>query len=120
MDILEIVGWAVFFYLMWQLVSAWIAMQHIKNVVNTVVEQQLAREETAKQATVVRFEHVEQGPYSVVLAVEKETSKFLGQGNNDSEVKQMLQNRYPRKCFVIVDEKDAIKATIQPVDAKPI
>ena len=118
MDILEILGWAVFFYLMFQLVSAWVAMQHIKGVVNEVVEQQLAREEIAKQVTVVRFEHVEQGPYSVILALEKETGKFLGQGNCETEAREMLQNRYPRKRFVIVDEKDTIKATIQPVDAK--
>ncbi len=120
MDIIEILGWAVFFYMMWQLLSAWVAIQRIKDAVNTAVDEELARQEIAQRVTVIRLEHVEQGPYSVFLAIEKETGKFLGQGNTESEAKEMLQKRYPKKKLVIVDEKDAIKATIQPVDVKPV
>lgn len=120
MDLLEILGWAVFGYLMFQLLSAWVAIQHIKHAVEDAVDAEIARQEIAKRVTVVQFEHVEQGPYSVILALEKDTGKFLGQGNCENEAKQMLQNRYPKRRFVIVDEKDVIKATIQPVDAKPI
>lgn len=119
MDIIEIIGWAVFFYLMFQLFSAWITVQHIKHAVNDAVDEELARQEIARKVTVIRLEQVDQGTYSVFLAVEKETGKFLGQGNSETEAKELLQNRYPKKRFVIVDEKDAIKATIQPVDANP-
>lgn len=118
MDLLEILGWAVFGYLMFQLLSAWIAMQHIKHIVDEAVDEEISRREIAKKITIVRLEHVEQGPYSVFLAVEKETSKFLGQGNTESEAKEMLQNRYPKKKFIIVDDKDIVQATIDPVDAK--
>ncbi len=120
MDLFEIVGWAVFFYLFWQLFYAWVAMQRLKDAVDDAIVEEIARQQLAKKETVVRLEHVEQGPYSVVLAVEKETGRFLGQGNTESEAREMLQNRYPRKRFVIVDDQDAIKATIQPVDAKPV
>ena len=120
MDILEIAGWAVFFYLMWQLVSAWIAMQHIKEVINAAVEEQLAKEEHAQHSTTVRFESVEQGPYFAVLVIDQTTGKFLGQGSTEAEAREMLQHRYPRRRFVIVDDKDVVKSTIQPVDAKPV
>ena len=120
MDILEILGWAVFFYLMWQLFYAWIAMQRIKHVVNDAIDSELARQDLARRVTVIHLEHVEQGPYSVFLAVEKETGKFFGQGSTETEAKEMLKNRYPRKHFVIIDDKDVVKATIQPVDAKSV
>lgn len=111
MDILEILGWAVFFYLMWQLFYAWIAMQRIKHAVNNAIIESMAQQQLAEKETVIVLEHVKQGPYSVVLAVEKETGQFLGQGNTDAETQDMLQKRYPKKKFVIVDNDNLAKAT---------
>lgn len=117
---LEFIGWFVFGYILFQLISAWIAMQHIKHAVDDAIEEELSKREIAKNITVIRLDHVEQGPYSVILALEKETGRFLGQGNNEDETKEMLRTRYPKKRFVIVDDKDVVKSTIQPVDAEPV
>jgi hypothetical protein len=120
MDIIEIVGWACFIYLGWQLLKSWIFVQGLKHRIATAVEEELVLRQTEKQVGVVQFDHVEQGSHSVVLVYEHKTNQFLGQANTQEEAETMLQNRYPTKGFVIVNEKATVKGTINAVDAKSV
>lgn len=120
MDFIEILGWACLFYLGWQLLKSWIFVQGLKHRIAEAVDAELEKQETAQKIGVVQFEHVEQGSYSVVLVYEHETNRFLGQADTQEAAESMLQNRYPKKSFVVVNEKATVKGTINAVDAKSV
>ena len=115
MDIIEIVGWACFFYLGWQLLKSWIFVQGLKHRLAGAVEDELALRQTEKQVGVVQFDHVEQGSHSVVLIYEHKTNQFLGQANTQEEAEAMLQTRYPTKGFVVVNDKATVQRILDPV-----
>jgi hypothetical protein len=120
MDIVEIVGWACFFYLAWQLLKSWIFVQGLKHRLAEAVEAEIIKQETEQQIGVVQFEHIEQDSYSVVLVYEHQTNRFLGQADTKEQAEAMLQNRYPKKNFVVVNEKATVKGTINAIDAKSV
>jgi len=117
MDIVEIIGWACFFYLAWQLLKSWIFVQGLKHRIAEAVEAEMIKQETEQQIGVVQFEHVEQDSYSVVLVYEHQTNRFLGQADTKEQAEAMLQNRYPKKNFVVVNEKATVKGTINAVQS---
>ena len=119
MDLIEILGWTIFFYLMWQLLSAWIFVQKLKHRVEDALIEEEAVQAIEKQVLALRFEHVEENGYKVVLAYGK-NNKFLGQGLTEEEVEQNLQKYYPKHKIVIVNEKATITKVLNPLDAKSI
>jgi len=114
MDVLEILGWAVFFYLMWQLFSAWLFVQQIKHKVEDALNEEAAVREVEKQVLALRFEHVEENGYKVVLAYGK-NNKFLGQGLTEEEAAKNIQLYYPSHKIVIVNEKATITKILDPI-----
>jgi hypothetical protein len=120
MNLMEFIGWIVFFYLMWQLLKSWIFVQQLKHRIQDAAEEEIIKQETEQQIGVVQFEQVEQGSYSVVLVYEHKTNRFLGQADTKEQAESMLQNRYPKKNFVVVNEKATVKGTINAIDAKSI
>lgn len=117
MDLFETLGYVVFFYLIWQLLKSWIFVQGLKHRIAEAVDAELEKQETAQKVGVVQFEHVEQGPYSVVLVYEHETNRFLGQADTREAAESMLRNRYPKRSFVVVNEKATVKGTINAVQS---
>jgi len=114
MDIIDILGWAVFFYLMWQLLGSWIFMQQLKHRINDAVEEAELIREAEKAVLALRFEHVEENGHSVVLAYGK-NNKFLGQGLTEDDAAKNIQIYYPRHKILIVNEKAAITKILEPV-----
>jgi hypothetical protein len=119
MNFLDILGWAVFFYLMWQLLSSWVFVQQLKHKINDAVEEAELLKEAEKQVLALRFEHVEENGHNVVLAYGK-NNKFLGQGLNEDDAAKNIQLYYPRHQILIVNEKATITKILDPVDAKSV
>jgi trehalose utilization protein len=119
MDIVEIVGWACFFYLGWQLLKSWIFVQNLKHRIAEAVEEEIAVKEAENQVLALRFEHVEENGHAVVLAYSK-NNKFLGQGLTEDDAAQNIQICYPRHKIVVVDNKSTITKILDPVDAKSV
>lgn len=103
MEFLEFLGWMVFGYLLFQLLSAWIAMQNLKHAINDAVNAQQEKEFISSQRKLIRFERVIQGSYDVILAF-GEDNRFILQGNNRAEVEQLLKEKFPNKTFYFVEE----------------
>lgn len=118
MNILELIGWFVFGFLMYQLIAAWVAMQQIKHLVRDALDEK-ASVATAKRSLSIRFEPVEQGMHSVVLVYDIDSNRFLGQANTYSEAKEMLVERYPNIDFVVVSNKNMQENT-RTVDTKTV
>ena len=119
MDIIDILGWAVFFYLMWQLLGSWIFMQQLKHRINDAVEEAELVREAEKAVLALRFEHVEENGHRVVLAYGK-NNKFLGQGLSEEEAVNNIQIYYPKHKILIVNEKATITKVLDPLDAKSV
>jgi hypothetical protein len=117
MDIIEIVGWACFFYLMWQLLKSWIFVQNLQHRLAEAVKEEVELKEIERQVLAMQFEHVEENGHRVVLAFGK-NNRFLGQGDTEDDAAKNIQVQYPRHKIVIVDEKAAITKILDPVDAK--
>ena len=116
MDIVEIVGWACFFYLSWQLLKSWIFVQGLKHRIAEAVEEEIAVKEAEKQVLAMRFEHVEENGHSVVLAYGK-NNRFLGQGLSEEDAANKIQVYYPTHKIVIVNEKATITKILDPVQS---
>jgi hypothetical protein len=114
MDIVEIVGWACFCYLGWQLLKSWIFVQGLKHRIAEAVEEEIAVKEAERQVLAMRFEHVKENGHMVVLAYGK-NNKFLGQGLTEDDAANNIQVYYPRHKIVVVDEKSAITKILDPV-----
>ena len=117
---LEILSYLVIGYFIYKLISAWLALQTIKQAVNEVIDKQLAVEKFAQQTVVAKFEAVDQGPYSVVLIYDQNTNKFLGQAATQLEAEQFLKKRYPAKNIVIATDQTSNYRTLQTVDTKSV
>lgn len=116
---IEILGWAVFFYMMWQLLKSWIFVQDLKQRIAEAVDEETAVQETERHVLALRFEHVEENEHKVVLAYGK-NNKFLGQGLTEEEAAKNIQVYYPRHKIVIVNEKATITKILDPLDAKSV
>jgi hypothetical protein len=114
MDIVEIIGWACFFYLAWQLLKSWIFVQDLKHRIAEAVEEEVALKEAERQVLAMRFEHVEENGHKVVLAYGK-NNKFLGQGLTEEDAAKNIQVYYPRHKIVVVDDKSTITKILDPV-----
>jgi hypothetical protein len=114
MDIIDILGWAVFFYLMWQLLGSWIFMQQLKHRINDAVEEAELVREAEKAVLALRFEHVEENGHRVVLAYGK-NNKFLGQGLSEEEAANKIQIYYPKHKILIVNDKSTITKVLDPI-----
>jgi hypothetical protein len=119
MDIVEIIGWACFFYLAWQLLKSWIFVQGLKHRIAEAVEEEIAVKEAEKQVLALRFEHVEENGHSVVLAYGK-NNRFLGQGVTEDDAAKNIQIYYPTHKILIVNEKATITKILDPLDAKSV
>lgn len=119
MDIIEIVGWAAFFYIMWQLLKSWIFVQNLRRRINEALDEQEAVAAIEKQILALRFEHVEENGHQVVLAYGKD-NQFLGQGLTESETETKLQKQYPTHRLVVVNETAIIQRILDPLDPKSI
>lgn len=104
----ELLGYFVMGWILYRLVSAWVAIQEIKHVVGEAVERKIIADEMAKQILVVRMEPVVQGDYSVVLAYNNQTNKFLGQDATQEQVELMLKQKFPTMNLIIVNEKTTV------------
>ena len=114
MDIVEIIGWACFFYLGWQLLKSWIFVQGLKHRIAEAVEEEIAVKEAERQVLAMRFEHVEENGYKVVLAYGK-NNKFLGQGLTEEDAAKNIQVYYPRHKIVIVNDKSTVTKILDPI-----
>jgi hypothetical protein len=114
MDIVEIIGWACFFYLAWQLLKSWIFVQGLKHRIAEAVEEEIAVKEAEKQVLALRFEHVEENGHSVVLAYGK-NNRFLGQGSTEEDAAKKIQVYYPRHKIIIVNDKSTITKILDPI-----
>jgi hypothetical protein len=119
MNLMEFIGWIVFFYLMWQLLKSWIFVQNLKHRIAEAVDQEVALKEAEQQVLALRFERVEENGHAVVLAYGK-NNRFLGQGLTEDDVTKNLQVHYPRHKIVIVNEKATITKILDPVDVNTI
>ncbi len=119
MDIVEIIGWACFFYFGWQLLKSWIFVQDLKHRIAEAVEDQVALQEAEKQVLAMRFEHVEENGHKVVLAYGK-NNRFLGQGLTEEDAAKTIQVYYPRHKILIVNEKATITKVLDPLDVKSV
>jgi hypothetical protein len=117
MDFLDILGWALFFYLMWQLLGSWFFVQQLKHKIKDAVEEAEVLREAEKSIIALRFEHVEENGHSVVLAYGK-NNKFLGQGLTEDDATKNIQLYYPRHKILIVNEKATITKVLDPLDVK--
>lgn len=116
---MELLGWILFVYLMWQLLSSWVFVQQLKHRIKDAVEEAELVEEVEKRVIALRFEHIEENGHSVVLAYGK-NNKFLGQGASELEAEKNIQLYYPRHKILIVNEKATITKILDPLDAKSI
>jgi hypothetical protein len=114
MDIVEIIGWACFFYLGWQLLKSWIFVQDLKHRIAEAVDEEVAVREAEKSVLALRFEHVEENGHKVVLAYGK-NNRFLGQGLTEDDAAKNIQIYYPRHKIVVVDDKSTITKILDPV-----
>jgi hypothetical protein len=119
MNFLDILGWAVFFYLMWQLLGSWFIVQQLRHKINDAAEEAELLKEAEKQVLALRFEHVEQNGNQVVLAYGK-NNKFLGQGLSEDDAAKNIQLYYPKHQILIVNEKATITKIIDPLDIKSV
>jgi len=119
MDIVEIIGYICFFFLMWQLLKSWIFVQGLKHRIAEAVEEEIAVKEAEKQVLALRFEHVEENGHSVVLAYGK-NNRFLGQGVTEEDAAKNIQVYFPRHKIVIVNEKATITKILDPIDIKSV
>ena len=114
MNFLDILGWAVFFYLMWQLLGSWYFVQQLKHRVNDAVEEAELIREAERSVLALRFEHVEENGHHVVLAYGK-NNKFLGQGLTEDDAAKNIQIHYPRHKILIVNDKATITKVLDPL-----
>ena len=119
MDIVEILGYVVLFYLMWQLLKSWIFVQDLKQRIAEAVDEDLAVRAAEQHVLALKFEHVEENGHQVVLAYGK-NNKFLGQGLTEEEAANNIQVYYPHHKIVIVNEKATITKILDPLDAKSV
>lgn len=119
MDIIEFLGWVVFFYITWQLLKSWLFVQQLKHRIQDAVDEADLVEEVEKRVIALRFEHVTENGHSVVLAYGK-NNKFLGQGSTEEDAAKNIQLYYPRHKILIVNDKAAIIKSLEPLDAKSI
>jgi hypothetical protein len=119
MDIIDILGWACFFYLAWQLLKSWIFVQQLKHKINDAVEEAELLKEAERSVLALRFEHVEENGHSIVLAYGK-NNKFLGQGITEDDAAKNIQIYYPRHKILIVNDKSTITKVLDPVDIKSV
>jgi len=115
----ELLGYFVLGWLLYVLISAWVTLQNIKTAVNDVVERKMIDAVVDQQILVARMEPVEQGEYTVVLAYNNNTNKFLGQAATQEQVEEMLKEKYPKMNIIVVNEKATVQ-TVHEVDAKSI
>lgn len=104
----ELLGYVVLGWIAYRLVSAWVTLQEIKSAVGEAVERRVIADEMTKQILVVRMEPVVQGDYSVVLAYNNQTNKFLGQDTTQEQVENMIKSKYPNMNIIVVSEKATI------------
>lgn len=116
MDFLDILGWACFFYLMWQLLGSWFFVQQLKHKINDAVEEAELLKEAERSVLAMRFEHVEENGHHVVLAYGK-NNKFLGQGLSEDDAAKNIQISYPRHKILIVNDKATITKVLEPLKA---
>jgi len=114
MDIIEIVGWACFVYLGWQLLKSWLFVQGLKHRLAEAVEEEIAVQKAEQQVLALRFEHVDENDHHVVLAYGK-NNRFLGQGLTEEDAAKNIQVYYPRHKIVIVNEKSTITKILEPI-----
>lgn len=114
MNFLDILGWAVFFYLMWQLLGSWYFVQQLKHRVNDAVEEAELIREAERSILALRFEHVEENGHYVVLAYGK-NNKFIGQGLTEDDAAKNIQIHYPRHKILIVNDKATITKVLDPL-----
>jgi len=119
MDMVEFLSWAVFFYLMWQLLKSWIFVQDFKQRINDAVKENELVKEAEQSVLALRFEHIKENGHEVVLAYGK-NNRFLGQGSTEEAAAQNIQIYYPRHRIVIVNEKATVTKILEPLDAKSI
>ena len=114
MDLLNILGWALFLYLLWQLLGSWFIVQQLKHRINDAVEEAELLREAEKAVIALRFEHVEENGHSVVLAYGK-NNKFLGQGLTEEDAAKNIQIYYPKHKILIVNDKATITKVLDPL-----
>lgn len=119
MDIVELLGYVVLFYLIWQLLKSWIFVQDLKQRIAEAVDEDLAVQAAEQHVLALKFEHVEENGHQVILAYGK-NNKFLGQGLTEEEAANNIQIYYPRHKIVIVNEKATITKILDPLDAKSV
>lgn len=100
----ELLGYVVMGWILYRLVSAWVAIQEIKHAVGEAVERKVIADEIARQVMIVRMEPVEQGDYRVVLAYNNLNNKFLGQAETQEEIETMLKQKFPNLGIVTVQD----------------
>ena len=114
MSLLDILGWAVFFFLMWKLLESWVFMQQLKHRINDAIDEAEAIQNAEKTVLALRFEHVEENGHKVVLAYGK-NNRFLGQGSTEEDAANKIQLSYPRHKILIVNDKAAITKVLDPI-----
>lgn len=114
MSFFDLLGWAVFTYLMWQLLKSWFIVKQLEHKVRDAVAEAAMVEEVEKRVLALRFEHVEENGHSVVLAYGKE-NKFLGQGTTEDDAAKRVQLKYPQHKIFVVNDKATIVKVLDPL-----
>jgi len=107
---IELLGYFVMGWILYRLVSAWVTLQNIKGAVNEVVERKMINAAVDRKVLVARMELVEQGEYTVVLAYNNNTNKFLGQAASQEQAEALLKEKYPDMNIIVVNEKATVEA----------
>ncbi len=119
MNFLDILGWAVFFYLIWQLLGSWFIVQQLKHKLNDAAQEAELLKAAENAVLALRFEHVKENGHYAVLAYGK-NNKFLGQGSSEDEAAKNIQLVYPKHQIVIVNDQATITKILDPIDIKSI
>jgi len=114
MSFLDILGYAVFFFLLWKLLESWHLMHQLKHRINDAIEEAEAMKKIEKRVMALRFEHIEENGHKVVLAYGK-NHRFLGQGATEEDAMNRIQLYYPRHKILIVNDDSAITKILDPL-----
>jgi predicted metal-dependent TIM-barrel fold hydrolase len=89
---LDILLYAVLFYVVWQAITGFLLIQKVKHQVNEAVD---IIEQQAKNIVVV-FERVKHNDKDVILCYDTENN-FVAQGFSKEEVIELAQKRFPNR-----------------------
>ena len=94
MELLSMIAWALVFYFLGRMILA-----------KYVSDGEIRMDIMKKADAMIRIVKLETLPdHGTILAYDAENNQFLAQGNDESEIKNNIMQRFPEKVFVLNDK----------------